>query len=143
MRQASTGAVEDPTPAEVEGSVNKGRPVSPHVTIYKMPMTAVSSIMNRVTGMTLVGGFAAASVAYLPMQGDMADLVHAFKDAAPALVPLAKFSVAFPLVYHYAASARHIYWDFTGKGIATATADSQSQALIGASTVASVLLAAM
>ena len=27
-----------------------GRPVSPHVTIYKFPVTALSSITNRATG---------------------------------------------------------------------------------------------
>jgi hypothetical protein len=33
-----------------------GRPVSPHVTIYKWPVAAVSSVLNRATGMTLTVG---------------------------------------------------------------------------------------
>ncbi len=36
-----------------ESQAKKGRPVSPHVTIYKFPVTAISSITNRVTGIAL------------------------------------------------------------------------------------------
>ena len=35
-----------------------GRPVSPHVTIYAFPVTALSSITNRVTGCLLSVGCA-------------------------------------------------------------------------------------
>jgi Succinate dehydrogenase/Fumarate reductase transmembrane subunit len=34
----------------------KGRPVSPHVTVYRFPAVALSSIANRVTGVAMVGG---------------------------------------------------------------------------------------
>ena len=33
-----------------------GRPISPHVDIYKFPPTAISSITHRVTGCVLAGG---------------------------------------------------------------------------------------
>ena len=37
--------------------VNRGnRPLSPHLTIYRMPMTAITSILNRITGVALLGG---------------------------------------------------------------------------------------
>lgn len=39
-----------------EEQAKKGRPVSPHVTIYKFPVTAISSIANRVTGVALSVG---------------------------------------------------------------------------------------
>ena len=39
-----------------EKQAKLGRPVSPHVTIYKFPVTALSSITNRVTGVTLSVG---------------------------------------------------------------------------------------
>jgi succinate dehydrogenase (ubiquinone) cytochrome b560 subunit len=39
-----------------EKQAKKGRPVSPHVTIYKFPPVAISSITNRVTGVILTGG---------------------------------------------------------------------------------------
>ena len=39
-----------------EKQIKKGRPVSPHVTIYKFPLAAISSITNRVTGCVLSVG---------------------------------------------------------------------------------------
>ena len=39
-----------------EQQIKKGRPVSPHVTIYKFPLAAISSITNRVTGCVLSVG---------------------------------------------------------------------------------------
>jgi hypothetical protein len=39
-----------------EKQAAKGRPVSPHVTIYKFPVAALSSITNRVTGVALSAG---------------------------------------------------------------------------------------
>ena len=46
------------TESYTERQAKKGRPVSPHVTIYKFPITAISSITNRATGVALtVGNF--------------------------------------------------------------------------------------
>lgn len=39
-----------------EKQAKLGRPVSPHVTIYKFPITALTSITNRVTGVALSAG---------------------------------------------------------------------------------------
>lgn len=44
-----------------------GRPVSPHVTIYAFPVTAVSSITNRVTGCALSVGCAGLGAIELVM----------------------------------------------------------------------------
>jgi hypothetical protein len=38
-----------------ERQAKLNRPVSPHVTIYAFPVVAISSIMNRVTGVALSG----------------------------------------------------------------------------------------
>ena len=38
-----------------ERQAKLNRPVSPHVTIYAFPTVAISSIMNRVTGVALSG----------------------------------------------------------------------------------------
>ena len=44
----------DPTYTERQDST--GRPVSPHVTEYAFPVVAISSIVNRVTGVGLWAG---------------------------------------------------------------------------------------
>ncbi|RQM31097.1 hypothetical protein B5M09_003854 [Aphanomyces astaci] len=63
--QTLAKAVKAQAPAQVrllsytERQARLGRPVSPHVEIYAFPITALSSITNRVTGTALSGGFAA------------------------------------------------------------------------------------
>lgn len=39
-----------------ERQAKLGRPLSPHVTIYKFPAAALTSIVNRVTGVALSAG---------------------------------------------------------------------------------------
>ena len=39
-----------------EKNEKSGRPVSPHVLIYKFPIAAITSIANRGTGLALSGG---------------------------------------------------------------------------------------
>lgn len=53
----STGIVANYTGAGYKESQEKlGRPVSPHVTIYKFPISAVTSVAIRGTGMSLSAG---------------------------------------------------------------------------------------
>jgi succinate dehydrogenase (ubiquinone) cytochrome b560 subunit len=93
------------------------RPLSPHVfeidhkhMHYKMPLTAISSILNRVTGVMMSAGF--GGVALLSLKsGDVGALIASYKAAYPLLVYPAKFAIAFPLAYHYLAAVRHMYWD--------------------------------
>lgn len=36
--------------------LTKNRPISPHVSIYKFPLPAISSITHRITGVSLTAG---------------------------------------------------------------------------------------
>ena len=58
----------------------------------------------------------------------------------PLLIPLAKFAVSFPLIYHYAAGVRHLYWDETAKGINNVDVELSSKIVIGGSIVASIFV---
>ena len=53
----------------------------------------------------------------------------------------AKFSVAFPLVYHYLAGVRHILWDRNPDMLETEKVTQSSYVLVGASSAVSVALA--
>lgn len=83
-----------------------GRPVSPHVTIYKFPVEALSSITTRITGVLLTIGTSAIGVASLG-GAEVPALVAAFQSSAPVLVPAAKFVVVYPLSYHWLSALRH------------------------------------
>ena len=44
---------------------------------------------------------------------------------------LFKFGVGFPLIYHYAAGIRHLYWDNTVQGFTNSDMESSSMMLMG------------
>jgi succinate dehydrogenase / fumarate reductase, cytochrome b subunit len=102
---------------ETSGAPARGRPLSPHLTIYKMSRySLLSSISNRATGMVLTLGqillvywlVAAASGARAYARA-LAVL------SSPALkVIYAVLLAAF--AYHLAAGLRHLVWD-TGHGL--------------------------
>lgn len=54
---------------------------------------------------------------------------------------LAKFSVAFPFVYHYLGGIRHILWDRSPDMLTNEQVTQSSYALIGSATAVSVVLA--
>ena len=115
-----------------------GRPVSPHVTIYSFPITALSSITNRITGVALSGMFGTLAVAELASSGLALDIMQAVGSAGLAAYP-AKFCVAFPIVYHYAGGIRHLVWDYTPDKLNNAEVEKASYALFGASATISLL----
>jgi len=118
-----------------ERMAKKGRPMSPSVTVYKFPLVALTSITVRVTGCLLtvgMGGMATVSLA----GGDIPALVGII--AGSSIAPLAKFSVAFPLVYHYLGGVRHSIWDYSPEMIQNTSVEQASWALIGTASVASV-----
>lgn len=97
------------TQHEVEYSAHQallGRPVSPHLTVYKQSIPAVASITSRVCGIALSLGFGAAAAA-ASAGHDIPSLIHRAQDVVPGFVYVSKFAVAFPLTYHWLAGARH------------------------------------
>lgn len=119
-----------------------GRPISPHVQIYKFPLAAYASVSTRFTGMGLA--FGAWGVGLVTLFGcNIAPAVAAFSQSSPVLASAAKLIVVFPFVYHTAAGFRHLYWDRTTKGLSLSELDKSSQFLIGGSVLASLLLAAI
>ena len=112
--------------------VNRGnRPLSPHLTIYRMPMTAITSILNRITGVALLGGgllvvwwllAAASSPSYYAFIGDVVMTLS-----------------AWALWYHALGGLRHLYWD-TGEGLEVETAEKLSYGILGASVVLTLVV---
>ena len=91
-----------------------GRPLSPHLTIYRWQITMVLSIIHRITGVALSVGLVAL-VAWL---GVIAydfipyDPVLAFMRSLSGRVVLFGFSFAF--FFHLSNGIRHLIWD-TGR----------------------------
>lgn len=119
--------------------VNRGdRPLSPHLTIYRPQITAISSILTRITGNALIVGVllvvwwllaASTSEAYFATAD--AVLTSWFGDLVMALSALG-------LWYHYLAGLRHLYYD-AGHGLDIETAEKLGWACVIGSVVLTIL----
>ena len=115
-----------------------GRPLSPHLGIYRWQITMVSSILTRITGNALILSFglgvwwlAAAATSDAAFARANAVATGWFGDLAFTLSLLA-------IWYHYLAGLRHIYWD-TGRGLDIRTAETLSWVSLGGSVVLTII----
>lgn len=90
---------------------NSHRPLAPHLTIYKWPLTALLSISHRLTGVfLLVGLFVFFTVLVALASGEAVFLsVQDFLNQGPAQMVLVGF--AFALSFHLVHGLRHLLWD--------------------------------
>ncbi|CAB9510207.1 dehydrogenase cytochrome b560 subunit, mitochondrial [Seminavis robusta] len=116
-----------------------GRPVSPHVTIYSFPVGALSSITNRVTGCVLTFGAAGLGAAELVGgAGTSLWIMQTIGSQGFLVASAAKFSVAFPVIYHCGGAVRHLIWDYYPEYLENTDVEKSSTALFGISTLISL-----
>jgi succinate dehydrogenase (ubiquinone) cytochrome b560 subunit len=116
-----------------------GRPVSPHVLIYAFPVGAISSITNRVTGCVLsFGAFGVAAAELVGGAGTSLYLMQLIGSQGFLIASAAKFTVAFPVVYHFGGAVRHFAWDYRPEYLENADVEKSSMALFGVSTLVSL-----
>ena len=90
---------------------NNGRPLSPHLSIYRWPITMTLSILHRVTGVGLSVGFALwAAWLFGAMLGAEAYAgLIAMLGTVVGKVLLIGWSFAF--FFHLSNGIRHLVWD--------------------------------
>lgn len=98
------------------------RPLSPHLQVYRLPLTAVMSITHRATGAFLVLGALVLALWMLALaSGEPAyERMHGVITSLPGQVLL--FAWTFSLFYHLCNGVRHLLWDF-GYGFELKEAD--------------------
>lgn len=106
--------------------------ISPHLTIYKFPLTAMSSITNRVTGVALSGAFVASGVYALSGR----DPLVAWDSLDPKIQRAGEAGLTFPVIYHTAGGIRHLLWDRFPTLLTTASTRTSSVGLILGSVIA-------
>ena len=91
--------------------MNRPRPLSPHLQIYKPQITSVLSIMHRITGVSLSIGsiilvaWVVALASGLESYSDFINITnHWFSH-------LILFGFTFALYYHLSNGIRHLFWD--------------------------------
>jgi len=90
-----------------------GRPMSPHLTIYKFQLTSMLSISHRISGLmqsAILSGFALGAVALPGSYPHYLSMVQQL-GIGPVLIFSTKFVLAFPIVYHFWNGFRHLAWD--------------------------------
>ena len=115
-----------------------GRPLSPHLQVYKLPLTAVMSITHRITGVGLAVGtlllvWWLVAAAAGPEAGARAP---GFIGSFFGLLLMFGWSAA--LYYHLCNGIRHLVWD-AGKSFELTDADRNNKVVLGATAVLTVL----
>ena len=99
-----------------------GRPLSPHLQIYRPMLTTMLSIAHRLTGAGLY--FAAVVLAWwlIALAGGP-EAYAGFRDMAGSIVGrLVLFGITWSLMHHMLGGLRHLVWD-TGRGFELGTVE--------------------
>lgn len=106
--------------ADNADSTTVSRPLSPHLGIYRFPLSAVLSISHRISGVALSAGLLVLvlwlwGAAYAPK---LYDVIDRFLEGFLGQAVLCLWS--FALFFHLCSGIRHLFWDI-GKGFDLAT----------------------
>jgi succinate dehydrogenase / fumarate reductase cytochrome b subunit len=117
---------------------SRGRPVSPHLSIYRWPITMTTSILHRASGVALSFGFILLAV-WLVSASEAREAHERFAALMQSFggrVVLAVLSFAF--FYHLANGIRHLIWDL-GYGFEIRQANASSWVVIVCTVVLTLL----
>ena len=91
--------------------MNRSRPLSPHLQIYKPQITSILSIFHRLTGISLsIGSFIiVAWIVSLSMGVESYSYFMSIVDNW--FIQTIIFGFAFALFYHFSNGIRHLFWD--------------------------------
>ncbi|XP_046389085.1 succinate dehydrogenase cytochrome b560 subunit, mitochondrial-like [Ischnura elegans] len=91
-----------------------GRPLSPHLSIYKPQLTSLLSLTHRTTGIIMSGIIYGVGIGALILPSNIPHYVDwlASFHFNPAFLYVCKAGLAFPMAYHYLNGIRHLAWDY-------------------------------
>ena len=114
------------------------RPLSPHLQVYRLPLTAITSILHRATGVALGIGtlFLVWWLMAAATGGGYFEFVQSIMGAWIGLLIL--FGFSFALFFHLCNGIRHLFWD-SGYGFEIETAEKATKLVIASSVVLTVL----
>jgi len=117
---------------------NDKRPMSPHLQIYDLPMTARLSILHRITGAILTGGLLLVVVTLAVAAGGETSW-----DGYRGLLfgwfgKLVLFGFTFVLYYHFCTGIRHLWWDL-GRGLELSDNERSTKVVLGGSAALTVI----
>lgn len=105
------------------------RPLSPHLQVYRLPLTAKMSILHRMTGIVLALGsiLVAAFLIAAALGEEQYNIVMGLAQSKIGAVIIFGWSLA--LFYHLCNGIRHMFWD-VGIGVNEKSANFTSAIVI-------------
>jgi succinate dehydrogenase / fumarate reductase, cytochrome b subunit len=113
------------------------RPLSPHMTIYRWPVTMMTSITHRFTGMGLAVGAVILAWWLVSISNGPEgwQSFHAVSDTPVGLLVL--FGLTWSLIYHFLNGIRHLAWDL-GYGFDKRVSERNSVIILALSIIAAL-----
>ena len=118
---------------------NNNRPTSPHLQIYRLPLTAKMSISHRITGVLLSAGLLLTVLFLTALAGGQSSWDIAHDILANGLGQLVLFGFTLVLNYHLCNGIRHLFWDI-GHGFSLEAASRANKLVLAGSVVLTLLV---
>lgn len=94
------------------GDIPRGnRPLSPHLSVYRLPMTAITSILTRATGQAMLAGLLLIVWWLVAAAAGPRAFAHADAVLRSWFGALVLLGSAWALWYHFLAGIRHFFYD--------------------------------
>ncbi|HIF18621.1 MAG TPA: succinate dehydrogenase, cytochrome b556 subunit [Cycloclasticus sp.] len=110
---------------------SSNRPLSPHLDVYKLPLSAVISIVHRGTGAFLTMGTLVLVWWLMALAGGEEAFMSAQSFMGSFFGRLILFGWSFALFFHLCNGVRHLIWD-AGYGFEKDTVEKSSLMVLGA-----------
>ena len=119
-------------------ATNTNRPISPHLQVYKLPLTGILSITHRLTGVLLSAGLIFFVYVLYAVAGG--SNTYAAMQALMSLWPvqLIYWGFIYALFFHLCHGVRHLIWD-AGKSFDRDTLNRYAIIELGASLVLTLI----
>lgn len=109
-----------------------GQPTSPHLSVYRWPITMTLSILHRMTGVALTAGLVVFVAWLMAVAGGNADYAEFVDLMQTPLGRIALVGWSFAFFFHLCNGIRHLFWD-AGLGFEKSQANASAWIAIAAS----------
>ena len=112
--------------------------LSPHVTIYKFPITAISSIATRLSGLYMTSLFVSGGM--ICALDKKEEVYKKYHDMSMNIKKVFHYSIIAPLTYHTYGGIRHFIWDRYPSFLNNKSVAKSSYFLFGASFISTIAI---
>ncbi len=119
-------------------ALEDNRPLSPHLQVYRLPLTAVLSVAHRLTGLAIVLGTVLLVLALFTVAAGPQAYATTYMLLDSWAGRLLLIAFTFALYFHLCNGLRHLVWDM-GYGFELETADRSALLTLAGAAVLTVV----